>query len=301
MALNSAAWLLLVAYVDYSPFGCLWLARTLRLLEKINAGYRGQEMAATTPFYGEVTTPRVEGVRSTKETVYSTIRELVINGYFPVRQRFSEQKVIRVLETECEIHTSRAAVGQAVYQLAKEGLLIQIPQVGLYVRELSDAEKWELIELRLLNEPLVASRLALQHKEADFGRLEALMDEMKNELTDKHDQRFFAADTKFHCAIAELAGRPTVARTLQSLRDRMQVYVIGKGGKREVFKEHTKIFRAIRNGNAQRAREAMIEHIWNVAERYELFETGREHGDIRRFVEWCKHAPFPGIEDGRSA
>src|SRR5262245_46094736 len=83
---------------------------------------------------------------STRNKVYSVIREAIMSGRLEVGQRLTEVRVAK------ELHVSRAIVREALQQLAHEGLVEQNSYRGTHVVQLSAEEVDEILSIRTLLE-----------------------------------------------------------------------------------------------------------------------------------------------------
>jgi DNA-binding FadR family transcriptional regulator len=93
------------------------------------------------------------------------------------------------------------------------------------------------------------------------------------------------ADFAFHMAVAEASMNAFFVETVSSVRNqilfsvslaRSLTWLKPEAGRRTVEAEHAAVYEAIRDGKAERAREAMRRHIDNVRSR--LFE-GKAAGE----------------------
>lgn len=170
---------------------------------------------------------------------------------------------------------SRTTLREALMRLVGEGLIEQIPQKGLRVRKvIGDDEIAKFLEYRFLIEGFVTAKLAQQqpHEEQDMYVLKNILREMGWAAQKGDRAKFLQLDTEFHSKIAELAGYKRAAEDLRYLR--IQTMIISlkafEYDKEQVtdgvIGEHTAILDAIQNGNTEKAREAVKEHlrkVWN--------------------------------------
>ena len=176
---------------------------------------------------------------------------------------------------------SRTVMREAVKILSAKGLIGQRPRVGTYVHtedrwNLLDAEvlTWildrhfshslvrEFLEVRIGIEPAAAALAAVNATEADKELLRQNLEKMRGTMNGQLDA--VAADIAFHATILEISHnrfyqqlKPIVETAL-----RFSIRLTNKAkGTLADYDAHEKIYRAIRNGNADAASRACRELI----------------------------------------
>jgi GntR family transcriptional regulator of vanillate catabolism len=151
------------------------------------------------------------------------LRDLILRGELPPGARISEQWIVD------RIGASRTPVRTALVRLEEEGFLAPIPSGGFSVRSFSERDIFDAIEVRGTMEGLgarfAAERMlppreldALAAATADIDRL--LTDSADGNLTQDHFASYAELNTRFHEALRDLSGSPTVARQI----DRANAY-----------------------------------------------------------------------------
>src|SRR5438132_711753 len=97
--------------------------------------------------------PGGAGVRQRAGALEGII-QLVVDGELPIGQKSSEQRIADLLGG-----MSRTPVREAVAILARDGVLVQRPQVGVWVRPVSTRELLELTQIVYQIELLAADYL----------------------------------------------------------------------------------------------------------------------------------------------
>jgi DNA-binding FadR family transcriptional regulator len=181
---------------------------------------------------------------------------------------------------------SRTVMREAVKILSTKGLIGQRPRVGTYVHpedrwDLLDAEvlTWildrhfshslvrEFLEVRMGIEPAAAALAAVNATAADKDLLRQKLEKMKGAMDGHFDP--VAADIAFHATILEISHNrffhqltPIVETAL-----RFSIRLTNKTkGALADYDAHEKIYRAIRNGNADGASRACRELITEALE-----------------------------------
>lgn len=172
---------------------------------------------------------------------------------------------------------SRTPVGEAIRQLAREGLVHQVPRYGTIVKPINRRELIELYEMREALESYAAGRAAERSDEQTVTRLEQfcevmnrigseLVDAGAEELDEPRLTRFLAADMAFHMAIIESSGNRRMMEAVRTMRTVSRIFRTRRLKHDQVVVHrartyHAEIVSAIRSRDSERARQKMAEHI----------------------------------------
>lgn len=207
-----------------------------------------------------------------RDDVIARLREKLLRGDIRPGVTFSENELAE------EFGTSRTPVREAVAILAHEGLLQQIPQVGVVVRELTPTEIEELVRVRIAVERLVAAAMCERRPADGLRRMGELLEGMHAAATRSDKVAFLDADAEFHCCAAESIGYTLSAGVLRSIRDRIRILGLGAIERdehmRTVLEEHEAILVAIREGEPKLAAHAAEMHLTRTARRLGVDLTG---------------------------
>ena len=164
-----------------------------------------------------------------------------------------------------EFGTSKIPVREALVQLQSEGLVDIFPNRGFQVRPLSSAELQEVFSLRLQVEPAAVARAAKLATPADHAAARQALDQL-NEATAAED---FSATGRlnraFHVQLIVPRLQPVAAEILSRLHTLAQRYVQAhlrpEGRVKRAAREHARLLKAWRLGNAPEVRELIHAHI----------------------------------------
>ena len=182
---------------------------------------------------------------------------------------------------------SQTPVREALARLEAEGLVGRRPLSGYKVAPLLTAEEFEdLFDVRLLLEPLAArraaERAAVEHAQAGadsltmFARTPSYSADAKLSQLD-----FTAADTRFHAAVARVAGSTVLAEAIRRLNAHLHLHraYMEPSEIRETEAEHLAIATAIIEQKPLAAEEAMRRHLDRARERHAaVFHPGTGSG-----------------------
>jgi len=203
------------------------------------------------------------GRSAAKDRALDYVKTRVLTGAFPGGELISEGEVAAALGM------SRTPVREAFLRLEAEGLLRLYPQRGALVVPVSPHEVRAVIEARLLLEQF-AARKVVRHgpaaRAAVFERLSCELQRQHNAAATHDWQEFLDADRAFHSIILEESGNDILSDFYSLLRDR-QVRMTRESALRDpqrmttIMDEHRVIAETLRDGDLQRAPEAVQAHL----------------------------------------
>jgi GntR family transcriptional regulator, transcriptional repressor for pyruvate dehydrogenase complex len=215
--------------------------------------------------------------------VYHGLLAEIAGGSYSENQKLPSEN-----ELAARYKVSRPVVRAALERLRQENVIVSRQGAGSFVRGQgrapalgyapveSIADIQRCYEFRLTIEPEAARYAALRRNAAALSRIGVALDLM-NTAT-RQQQHRDDADFAFHVAIAEAANNHYYGASLQALQSHIAVGMKIHGlallgpnsGLQGVFDEHRAIFAAIRDGDAETARDRMHRHICSSRDR--LFE-----------------------------
>jgi GntR family transcriptional regulator, transcriptional repressor for pyruvate dehydrogenase complex len=210
--------------------------------------------------------------------VYEGIRAQIVSG-----ELRPDQKLLGEHQLAAVFQVSRPIVRDALQRLRDEGLIYSRRGAGSFVKvrpgqaaasatvgfapveTIADIQR--CYEFRLSIEPEHAYWAANRRDQKALDAMAAAVDLMRD-ATAAHQHRE-DADFAFHCAIAEATNNHYFVSSMLALRDHIHVGMKVHGsallgprrGLEGVFEEHVRIFEAIRDRHAERARETMRRHV----------------------------------------
>ncbi|MEM1444328.1 MAG: GntR family transcriptional regulator [Verrucomicrobiota bacterium] len=207
------------------------------------------------------------------QKAYRHIRQKLLDGSVPPGSRLSYGTIGK------EIGVSATPVREAVGQLASEGFVELVPQLGAIVRELTREEAVELYELREAMESYAAARAAERISDRQLGELTELLEKSSalvervrssgKPVADKGiAKKFHALDLAFHMTVIEASRN---RRMLKVVGDSHILTRIFQADRHEFHlaildatqKEHEAIADAIQSRDSAKSHDAMQTHIRN--------------------------------------
>jgi GntR family transcriptional regulator, transcriptional repressor for pyruvate dehydrogenase complex len=223
--------------------------------------------------------PLYRAVRASRlfEQIVEQVEESILKGRLkPGDQLPAERDLAQ------EFGVSRTAVREAIKTLREKGLVEAYSGRGTFVTSgTSQAIRQSLdlmlrinpqegllhlAELRQMLEPEIAARAATRIDEQLLATMQEAVDQMDAYLEDPDG--YVEADLDFHLALAEAAGNPLILSLLDSIvgllrAQRTRIFRVEGGPQRGQF-HHKRILAAIEKHDAEKAREAMREHLIQV-------------------------------------
>jgi DNA-binding GntR family transcriptional regulator len=208
----------------------------------------------------KVTRPRPG---TAKDRALEYVKTQVLTGAFPGGELISEGDVATALGM------SRTPVREAFLRLEAEGLLRLYPQRGALVVPVSPDEVRAVIEARLVLEQFAATKVVRRGPAACaavFERLSGELQRQRDAAATTDWREFLDSDRAFHAVTLEESGNVILSNFYSSLRDR-QMRMIGESALRDpsrmttIMHEHRGIAEALRDGDLQRALQAVQTHL----------------------------------------
>ncbi|MEV7523462.1 GntR family transcriptional regulator [Streptomyces sp. NPDC091371] len=195
-------------------------------------------------------------MRIPAHAVCTAIRDDIVSGVFGPGGRLTEEVLAR------RYGVSRVPVREALRTLESEGFVTTRRHAGACVAEPTEQEAADLLELRMLLEPLAAARAARRRTEAHLKVLRGLV-----RLGQERARRGQGEDLRslggwFHETLAQASGSPGLIALLTQMRHKVAwMYAVEAPARPvESWAEHGAIVDAVARGDAERARTLAAIH-----------------------------------------
>ena len=182
-------------------------------------------------------------VTTIKEQVYQIIKEDICNGVYPPGYWLQETDLSAALSV------SRSPIREALRQLVADGLVVEYPNRGVFVKEYTQKDIEDIFDLRIILESYAIRRSGQNLTSAYAEKLNAFMDTLIYYHKAADLQNYINADTGLHQLIIELSGNNLVISTYERVYSMVQQFRIYSLTSKERFDEsvteHTKIIQNI--------------------------------------------------------
>ncbi|MFB7311830.1 GntR family transcriptional regulator [Streptomyces sp. NPDC056192] len=213
-------------------------------------------------------------MRIPAHSVCTAIRDDIVSGVFERGSRLTEELLAR------RYGVSRVPVREALRTLESEGFVVTRRHAGACVAEPTEQEAADLLEVRMLLEPLGAARAAQRRTEAHLKVLRGLV-----RLGQERARRGEGEDLRslggwFHETLAQASGSPGLIALLTQLRHKIAwMYAVEQPARpTDSWAEHGAIVDAVARGDSERARVLAAQHAERATAAHRLRRADRIPG-----------------------
>ncbi|MGO4383698.1 GntR family transcriptional regulator [Specibacter sp. RAF43] len=203
---------------------------------------------------------------SLRETVTQALRAAVISGEMKPGEVYSAPTLGK------RFGVSPTPVREAMLDLAKEGLVVSLPNKGFRVTEVSDEDLDEITALRLLIEPPTVRAVTPLIDAAGLARLREMAGAIVDFAGEGDLIAYTEADRQFHIAVLEYSGNKRLVALISELRAHTRLLglapLAATGKLREMSHEHVELVDLMAAGKAAEAQELMTRHIGHVRDEW---------------------------------
>lgn len=181
----------------------------------------------------------------------------VIDRRYPPGSHLVEDEIAE------DLGVSRTPVREAFRALQRAGWVEIHPHSGAYVRHATFEEVRDLFELRQWLEERAASVAARRITEPQIRTLERIVERGHKAIERHSNNRVLASlNSRFHEEVAVASGNAMLVQMLTSIAKQVHWYFTAVADQRATasWSEHNAILDAIRQGEADRAGQLMVEH-----------------------------------------
>ncbi|WP_424215366.1 GntR family transcriptional regulator [Streptomyces sp. BI20] len=205
-------------------------------------------------------------MRIPAHAVCTAIRDDIVVGRFEPGSRLTEEVLAR------RYGVSRVPVREALRTLESEGFVTTRRHAGACVAEPGPREAADLLELRVLVEPLAAARAARRRTEGHLRVLRGLVRLGQERAREGRTEELRALGGWFHETLAQAADSPGLIDLLTQLRAKIAWMYEPPSSQRpaDSWAEHGALVDALARGDAERARTVAAAHATRTAGEHRL-------------------------------
>jgi DNA-binding GntR family transcriptional regulator len=187
---------------------------------------------------------------------YDGIRKLILN-----KDLLPEQKIVQE-KLAAQLGVSRTPLRSALRMLEGENLVVAIPRRGMFVRKFTTKEVIEVYECRAALEGVACQLFASRNTPEDIKELRAFFAPFTTGQPIDRDA-YRIADRKFHETIISKCGNDYLKRLVQQGSLLLSIDMIGVvWPPEETIGEHLGIIKAIEEGDGDRAKALLHQHLY---------------------------------------
>ena len=209
----------------------------------------------------------LKGESSLAEEIVQILRSRIINGEYSIGEKLVENKIAE------ELKVSRTPVREAFKQLTKEHLIEYVPNKGCFAKGFDKNDLHDIYAVRNAVE-LLAVEWAVRNKtEEDMEDLKEQLSLMSQHLADGSVEKFIRASAEMENVFYRMTRSRFIIQALKSYQEYIQLARQGMLTRQEnlpkILKEHRCVVEAIDEGDVEKAKTAISEHLRNAAKRAE--------------------------------
>lgn len=208
-------------------------------------------------------------IMTMKHQIYQILKKEICDGNFPPGQWLQEKELAE------KLNVSRSPVREALKQLVDEGLAIEYPNKGVFVKEFTVKDIEEIYEVRILLESYAIKNSVKTITTSNIRELMEILHVLTKQYENNDLASYIETDTQLHQYIITLGGNSIVSdiyRRIYSQSQQFRIYSLTtKRRFDDSVVEHKNIVENICSGNWKEAdrinkihlslaREEIIEH-----------------------------------------
>lgn len=195
------------------------------------------------------------------EEVFEVLSDAILTGALKEGERLNETELAQ------KMGISRAPVREALAELAKHGLAVQVPRKGTFVAQWKKKDLWEVATLRSVLEGLAAKLASSNVEPADVRFLQDVIERMEVADQEGDVRQLIDLDLMFHGRIWQCAGHKRLQCTLEGMKLQTRFFMIVTRPSDVVRypEQHRTLLEAICSQDAERAQQTAIEHVMTAA------------------------------------
>lgn len=160
---------------------------------------------------------------------------------------------------------SATPVREAMQDLARENLIVIVPNKGFRVTEVAEKDLDDITRIRLLLEPPIVREVTPLIPAEDFPRLRELAAKIVEGAERGDLVEYTAADQVFHLTLLGYADNPRLCTLVSDLRDHTRLFGLAslakKGELVDVAREHLTIVDIIESRDEEAVERYLRQHI----------------------------------------
>ncbi|SDC12645.1 GntR family transcriptional regulator [Paraburkholderia lycopersici] len=149
--------------------------------------------------------------QSLQDETYATLRRWLSLGRFVPGER------LRIHALAGKLGVGEMPVRAALVRLAAESALVNLPNRGVMVPQLTRAQFDDVLDVRVMLEGKAASLAAARLTAAEIARLDALCAQMAEALAQNKRARYLDVNEDFHLALYRASGSPLLVDLIETV------------------------------------------------------------------------------------
>ena len=195
------------------------------------------------------------------ESTFQKLRSLLVEGVIAPGSKLNERELAESLRV------SRTPIREAIKRLAADGLVELIANRGAIAIELSKADVMHTFDVIAQLEGYSGELAAKNRSAATLSELEALQYEMMASYARRDLPMYYKLNLRIHHLINQAAHNPVLTQLFTQVNARIEAlrFRSNQDGVKweKAVGEHQEMIQALKEGDAERMRKIMIQHVIN--------------------------------------
>lgn len=198
-------------------------------------------------------------VKTIRGQVYQILRDDICNGKYIPGFWLQEQELAE------KLGVSRSPVREALRQLVADGLVIEVPNKGVFVKEFTLRDIDEIFDMRVMLESYGIQKSRKNLTGVRRQRIFELLEILERSCAAGDMESYVQADEELHICIVKLGGNSLVESIYDRVRSMNQQFRVLSLTSHQRFEEsleeHRKLIHALAVGDVATAEETMRIHL----------------------------------------
>lgn len=199
-------------------------------------------------------------VNTIRGQVYELLKEAICNGEFEGGQWLQEKELAE------QYSVSRSPVREALRQLSADGLVIEVPNKGVFVREFTPKDIEEIFDLRVLMENYAIDKIDEHLTDSICTQLKDCMKIVEEAYEKGELSSYISTDAMLHDLIIKLSGNDFLAIAYERVHIMIQQFrsfslMDNPQRFQESIEEHRDIVKYILDNQPEKAKEINSYHL----------------------------------------
>lgn len=194
-----------------------------------------------------------------KETIYTTLKDEICDGKYTPGSQVQEQEIAG------RFGSSRSPVREALKQLVADGLLVEYPNRGVFIRKYSEKDIEDIFDLRIILEGYALKKADENMTPGNILTLNNLLTELKEHHENGDVRQYIDRDANLHQKIVSMCRNDLVISTYENLSDmtrQFRIYTFKSEHRfHESYTDHEQIIGYLLEGKPLEAYKVNKEHL----------------------------------------
>lgn len=199
-------------------------------------------------------------INTIRGQVYELLKQAICDGEFEPGQWLQENELAEKLSV------SRSPIREALRQLSADGLVVEVPNKGVFVREFTAKDIEEIFDIRVLMENYAIDKINEHLSAEDCTQLRNCMKQVENTFAKQDLSSYIEADAQLHDLIIKLSGNNFLVIAYERIHIMIQQFrsfslLDNQQRFDESILEHRSIVENILNHCPEKAKEINAHHL----------------------------------------